>query len=367
MFRTASVLAALAAVLVATMPVGGLAQNAPPSRLDDLLDRYAAGREPDLIATTFPDHVTFLDWRVELFTRAREWRESWQPVGATLLLEISFWGARQGWPEAYLISRAAEDLVTGRQAVLGAAPAQDQFEITFHRAALAWLVGARSLGQAEEYLRRVGNRLVSASETDAGDNRLRDPRVALTHGILAEAWTAPGARAPMSGSTRLPALAADARDGETRAHLERALAALDSAAALPEVAEEATVRRAFVLHRLGRDEEALAALGLENAPADSTVRYWRHLFLGRVLEALARPAEAAAAYRAAADDWRGAQTPAVALAALFQRQGRAADARRWARVAGTAPLEVIDPWWHYWSGDLRFLPEWMADLRRSDP
>jgi hypothetical protein len=89
------------------------------------------------------------------------------------------------------------------------------------------------------------------------------------------------------------------------------------------------------------------------------------LFLGRVLEALSRPHEAAQAYRTAADLSAGAQTPSVALAALFHRQGQANEARRWARLAGAT--SAVDPWWQYWSGDLRFAADWLSTLRRSPP
>jgi tetratricopeptide (TPR) repeat protein len=364
--RTACALAALAAVLVAATPVRPAAQA--PSRVDALLARYVAGQERNVIAAAFPDHFTFLDWRVELFTRAREWRDSWHPAGATLLLEISFWGFRQSWPDALLILRTAEEIVTGRAAAPGAEPAQDRFEITFHRTALAWLIGARSLNDAQEYMGRLEGRLVAAAAIGAADGRLRDPRVALGRGVLDDAWTAPGALAPASRTDDLPSLTLDVEDREDRAHLDRALAAYVEAGAFPAVSEEAAVRRAFALHRLGRNEEALAALeDRGGADTDPIVRYWRHLFRGRVHEALGRPAQAAAAYRAAGDSWRGAQTPAVALAALFQRQGQAADARRWARVAGTTPASVVDPWWQYWSGDLRFVSDWLSELRRSVP
>jgi hypothetical protein len=132
------------------------------------------------------------------------------------------------------------------------------------------------------------------------------------------------------------------------------------------VADEASVRRAFAWHRIGRHEDARAALdGLGGTIGDPAVRYWRALFLARALDALARPREAAAAYRAALEAWPGAQTPAVALAALFQRQGQAVEARRWARQAAMTSPSAIDPWWQYWSGDLRLVPDWVAELRRA--
>ena len=364
MSRTACLLVALAAVIVTVTPVRPAAQGTSRSRVDELLDRYVSGREPNVIAATFPDHFAFLDWRVELLTRARGWRESWHPAGAAFLLELSFWGSRQGWPDAMLILGIAEDLVTGRGAAPGSDAEQDRFEMTFHRTAVAWLISARRLAEAQDYLQRVETRIESVSRVDSADGPLRDARLALARGVLEEAWTAPGAPASGDRTDGLPTLTAAPQDAALRSRLEHAAMLFESAARRLEVREEALVRRAFSLHRLARNAEAAEALERLDRPlADPVVHYWRHLFLGRVLEALARPREAAAAYRAAADLTPGAQTPAVALAALFQREGQADEARRWARVAGATA--VIDPWWHYWSGDLRFVSEWLSMLRGS--
>jgi Flp pilus assembly protein TadD len=86
-----------------------------------------------------------------------------------------------------------------------------------------------------------------------------------------------------------------------------------------------------------------------------------------VLEALDRPDEARTAYERAAAIWPGAQTPAVALASLLERQGKRADAVKAAAAARRAPSEVIDPWWQYWSGDLRFFDQYLAALRGTQP
>src|SRR5437762_1347692 len=82
------------------------------------------------------------------------------------------------------------------------------------------------------------------------------------------------------------------------------------------------------------------------------------LFTGRVLEALNRPADAAQAYERADALYPGAQTPAVALASLHQRQGALDKAATWAARARSLELTAEDPWWQYFAGDLRFYPAW---------
>ena len=75
-----------------------------------------------------------------------------------------------------------------------------------------------------------------------------------------------------------------------------------------------------------------------------------------------------AASRAAASRERPvAQTPAVALASLWQRHDRPAEALTWARRAMTTPAGTADPWWLYWRGDLRHASARLAVLRATTP
>lgn len=330
--------------------------------LDALLTRYAAG-DP-VIATTFPTEDTFVAHRVELFTAVRDWRTTWNPTGVAFLLELSFWASEHRWQDGTVLFRTATELVTSRDRDPAASADADRFEITFHRAALAWLVGGvRSLAPAQAYLLDVVDKRVTAEPADARDGRLVDPRLLLARGILEEAWTSPGARVGLAAQ-KMPSFVLGDGDDELRAHLERALASFAGGADVPEIAFESAVRRAFSLYRLGRSAEALDLLGTpDEADADPVVRYWKQLVLGRVHEDLGHPDEAALAYQRALEIWPGAQTPAVALAVLFQRQGDAVRARQLARQAGSTSPTRLDPWWQYWSGDLRFVPAWLAQLR----
>jgi tetratricopeptide (TPR) repeat protein len=151
-----------------------------------------------------------------------------------------------------------------------------------------------------------------------------------------------------------------------RRQIEQAIASFDRAVGHPEVAAEALVRRAFLLHRLGRHADALTALGTSPDTADPTVRYWHLMMKGRVSEALDRPDEAAASYQAARLLAPASQAPCVALASLFQRQGRVSDARKWAAEAWAAGRGAVsDPWWLYWPGELRFLGRWLEQMKAA--
>ncbi len=245
-------------------------------------------------------------------------------------------------------------------------PIADAFEVKVHRTALAVLVGLRRLELAASYLTTIRSRI----RAEASDNQrdIVDPRISLTAAVLMDLRTAPanlpGAHVP----GRIPSLLVGKDQAMARRLLDQAERAYAEAQRHPTVAAEAATRRALVLHRLGRHQAALEALDQADAcPANPTVRYWTSLFRGRVLETLGRLDEARTAYEMAAAIWPGAQTPVVALAALLQRQGRVAEAIRAAEAARATPAGTINPWWQYWSGDLRFLDQWLGELRKVRP
>lgn len=326
--------------------------------IDALLTRYAAG-EP-VLADRVPTEASLDVLRPDLLAAARLWRQPWNPLGAAFLLDLALWSLAREWRDGLWLLRTAEGIVTGRQTPAATPP--DSFELLFHRAALVGLISTNHLAEAEDYFGRLDARLAAIG---AGE-RLTDPRLLLLRGLLDEAWTAPAVRAFSSGSATLPSAIVAPDEGAIRGRLELALASFERASHAPEVAAEAAVRRAFVLHRLGRHQEALVALdAVDTARAPRAIEYWRRLFRGRVLEALRRIDDAAAAYLSALRIEATAQTPAVALASLFQRQGNAEQARRWAASARATEPTGLDPWWQYWFGDLRWLGIWMADLRRA--
>jgi hypothetical protein len=159
--------------------------------------------------------------------------------------------------------------------------------------------------------------------------------------------------------------AGEGKEGPLRAALDayRALSADEA------VGAEAAIRAAFIWHRLGNQARALEAVdrGLA-ASRDPVVSYWGQLVRGRVLAATNRLADSTAAYRQAAALVPGAQTPAVALAALALVDGDRDGAEHWASTARTGTGgDARDPWWLYWFGDVRMLDALVASMREPRP
>ena len=128
----------------------------------------------------------------------------------------------------------------------------------------------------------------------------------------------------------------------------------DAAMPFPETALEARVRKAFFLHRIGRDADALDTLGAPPAAdAGEVLRYYWHLFRGRMLEQLERQDEARAEYDTALRMAPRAQSPRVALMRLAVRSGDQPAAEALANEIQTARADAFDPWWVYWLGDYR--------------
>jgi len=152
--------------------------------------------------------------------------------------------------------------------------------------------------------------------------------------------------------------------------LNEVIAGYDAAMRFDDTAFEAHVREGWLLHRLGRNDAALAMLdAATNRPAgapapDQEIAYLRQLFRGHVLDALGRLDAAAGAFREALAAWPGAQSARIALMNAALRQGDLATARTLAEAVQTAPA-VRDPWWGYWQGDYRFYAEWITRLRRQ--
>jgi hypothetical protein len=283
------------------------------------------------------------------------------------MLELAAWGLERSWVDSAVLLRTAGDIVTRRSAPLGTAPEQDRFEVEFHRVALSLLTGEKLFIEADRYLDMVKLRVSPAAVP--GEARLVDPRLALTRALLEDMSTAPGVAPESTAAPRESAAGGRSvapLSGDLRQRLERAVAAYAPLNAIPELADEARVRGAFALHRLGRQPEALALLAeVSRTPGDAAVQYWRQLFTGRVLDALDRNTEAAAAYEHAEAAYPGSPTPALALAVLFQRRGDIDKAQHWAAVARQGKTPVPDPWLQYWGGDLRFYPSWVSDLRKA--
>lgn len=108
---------------------------------------------------------------------------------------------------------------------------------------------------------------------------------------------------------------------------ERSLALLGEAVRLDPQLAAAHTARGWLLHRLGRDEEALPHLEAARRLTPEAVRVWDQY--GLVLQALERGEEAEAAFRKAAalepEDWEAR----LHLGRALMEQGREAEAREW--------------------------------------
>jgi Flp pilus assembly protein TadD len=82
-----------------------------------------------------------------------------------------------------------------------------------------------------------------------------------------------------------------------------------------------------------------------------------------VLDALGRPDNAIAAYARALEIAPSAQSPHVGVMMVEACRNQAEAAERLAQAVRAAPDPVIDPWWIYPHGDLRFYQERIKALR----
>ena len=140
----------------------------------------------------------------------------------------------------------------------------------------------------------------------------------------------------------------------------------DAALPFESTASEARLRKAFLLHRLGRHDEALALLDKVRVPdPDLPLTYLAQLMRGRVHDALGHVDQAALAYRDALRSWPGAQAPEVGLMTLFFRHGNRPAAEDAAERIQASSGQRFDPWWLYWQGQYRFYPGVIGALRED--
>jgi tetratricopeptide (TPR) repeat protein len=305
--------------------------------------------------------------RPELMRALARWRaDEWSRSRAAFALEIALTAFARRWPNPPMFLAAARDIVTSRPGEPGTRPDDDQFEVRFHRAAVAVLAAADGPHGVEAYLTSIQHRVI-LGDGSPKTAVLKDARLLMAQAMAREVQTlmlllSVGSR---RDDPRSWVVAKD--DERTRRELERVSQLLERAGADDETRAEASVRRAFVLHRLGANENALALLGGVTTPGetDEDVEYWRALIQGRVLLALGRQQEAIASFERATTLFPDAQTPAVALTSLFFRLGDREQALGWAERARTTTVNRDDPWSRYWNGNTRFLARWLADVREA--
>jgi tetratricopeptide (TPR) repeat protein len=181
-----------------------------------------------------------------------------------------------------------------------------------------------------------------------------EPRFLLARAIAADQRSAAGGALRWTSAN--PAMTAN---------VEAAKALYELVLTRPEVSTEARIRLAFLLHRLGKQDEALTRLDEAGARPieDGMLRYLHQLFRGKVLAQLNRLDESLAAYRAAQAIIPSAQSARVSIMNTLYRQGDRAGAEALAEQIQTEPLGPMDPWWIYWQGQYRVHGQVMARLR----
>jgi tetratricopeptide (TPR) repeat protein len=326
-----------------------------------LFARYASGdkvvvlrelRTPDDFERVRPDLTrTFGRWR----------SESWSAERAAFALEVAIAAFARHWPNPQLFLDAARDLVPARPDPPGARPEADRFELCFHRVVAAMLATVDSPHSVESYLTSIQRRVMIGSDASKSAV-LKDARLVMAHAMAREAQTLMLLLSVSARRDNPRAWAVAPGDGGTRRQLEEIAQLLELAAADDDARAEASVRRAFLLYRLGANKEALALLEAAT-PSDDVVDFWRVLIQGRVLLALGRQQDAISAFERATALSPDAQTPAVALMTIFLKSGDRELALGWAERARTTTENRGDPWPLYWSGYSRFLVRWLGELR----
>lgn len=234
--------------------------------------------------------------------------------------------------------------------------------------------GARAGPGADETARlwyvAIGSYLQSAGEMDFGhverSLRLfpRDAEVLFFAACLQEMASSPQGQSALWAIGPSKGMTSSARDeGAALREAERLFRqALDR----DPLHVETRLRLGRVLGRRGRHEEAARELRQARAATESMLlQYYANMFMGAELETLGRTTEAREAYELAADTYRKAQAPRLALSAMAARAGDRTEARRVIElVFRPASIEPDDdPWWGYYTAQGRAADVLLGRLR----
>jgi tetratricopeptide (TPR) repeat protein len=216
----------------------------------------------------------------------------------------------------------------------------------------------------------IGSYLQSAGEMDFGhverSLRLfpRDAEVLFFAACLQEMASSPQGQSALRAIGPSKGMTSSARDeGATLREAERLFRlALDR----DPLHVETRLRLGRVLGRRGRHEEAARELRQARAATESMLlQYYANMFMGAELETLGRTKEARDAYELAADTYRKAQAPRLALSAMAARAGDRTEARRVIelvfRPASIEPED--DPWLGYYTAQARATNVLLGRLR----
>ena len=356
--------AALALVAVAVLHLAGVGLSAQSTQkprqqnvvtpaieaeMRQALDAYANG--DDQAAQTWIKGLKFRE-PVSALPDVVAKRGAWSRSDAAFLLEAALAGNFDQRTVAVLTRGAA--MVMKRPSPVGADSDEDRFEILWHQTAVAIAQASPWPFAMQDYLDAIVNRFEPA-ERAGGALATRLPLArAISAGRLCCFKRLPGEALQV-----IPALSR----GVT---LDKAMALYETAAVVPALRREALIRGAKLLYDSARFADALAWLDRVSGEPDSGLEYVHRLTRGRVLDALNRPGDAAEAYRMALTIVPDGQLAAIGRAAALLRQGRGEQAEAVASAALAMPAgrRDFDRLRAFNMADARFVPGWIAEIRR---
>lgn len=244
---------------------------------------------------------------------------------------------------------------------LGVDADEDRFEILWHETAIAAAQTTGDFRSQLRYLDEVAPRYEDARKRGVNvTTRFLLARGVATLGMCCRDQQ-PGPNAMVIVNSRPPAPV-----NNDPLSVDGALLFFRQAAAIPALEVEALIRAGVALHGAGRHDAALQFLDRVPAHDDMMLGYVQHLTRGHILDERDRPAAAAAAYRRALEFMPTPQGAAIGLAAALLRSGDAEAAAAAAIAAKRLPRLSygVDPRVRFRHADARFLPLWLAEIRK---
>ncbi len=326
--------------LVAVALGANLAAGPRTPSFDQLYRGYAAG-DHDVVRRAIRTGADVHDAHAPLDEKGlRKWLGHWNCTKAAFLLEFAESESRLSGHHLIAIAVGSRYVIT-RPTAIGDDAAEDTFEIAWHQLAVAVLEQGRWVQAQEAYLDTLSTRFATRP---AGQHIPIDRRDALRRGLAREQFCA-----------------ALERSKQSVCQIE-AIRRYTQATLIPDTADEAFVRIAWLQTQRGEYAHALASLDRACPVGDPDLVYWQHLFRGRILDALDRLPEATAEYQAALGAHPGAHSAGVGLALTTFRLGQVDGAVAAAHAVETT-VDASDPWWTYLLGDARFLDRLRGELR----
>jgi tetratricopeptide (TPR) repeat protein len=190
-----------------------------------------------------------------------------------------------------------------------------------------------------------------------------DASIAFLSGTHAETFASPAIQSALKTAVLPTGLTL--RMGNESSELKTAEAMLQRAVQIDPSFPEAHVHLAHVLLARGKPQAAVAELTAVETP-DPLLRYYADMFLGAAEEALLHPDAARAAYERAAALFPRAQSPLLALSALYARRSDRGGATKAIGSVFDLPQDAQsrdDPWWRYTTVQGRDAGELLDRLR----